>query len=85
MIPSINHRFKRAPHARNRQFARARVNDHFGNHRIVKGRHGIARINSRINTHSRPARQIEGRDLSGRRRERLRVFGVDAALYGVSD
>src|SRR5436305_10243592 len=75
-----DHHFERAAHARNRNLARARVDDELGYQRIVVRRDDVACVGRRVEADARPARRVVARNQSGRRRERPRVFGVDAAL-----
>src|SRR5690606_6949454 len=71
-------------HACQGLFTVVTVHDDLADHGVVVGRHEVAGIDVRIDAHTGAARGVPGGDASGRWHELDRVFGVDAALDGVS-
>src|SRR5215813_13781982 len=60
------------------------MDDDFGDQRIVIRRDEVAVVDRRVDADAGAGRQIQGRDATGARGERFRVFGVDAAFDGVA-
>src|SRR6266851_3220636 len=75
-----HHRIQSSSHTRNRQLSRPGVDNDLSNHRIIKGRHRVSRVDIGVNAHARPARKIEGGDATRRRNKRFGIFGVDATF-----
>ena len=75
---------ERAPHPRDRFLAVAPVHDDLGDQRIVVRRNGALGVREGVDPYAGAAGHAEGANHAGRRGERLRVFGVDAALDRVA-
>src|SRR5262245_24943417 len=80
-----DHRFQRPSHASDGSFARAAVDDDFGDQRVVIRRDEIAVVDRCVDADAGAGRQIQRRDAARARGEGDGVFGVDAAFDGVAD
>ena len=61
------------------------MDDHLRNQRVVKRRDLITGIDKSVDANARSARQVERRDRSRRRREVIRVLGIDTTLDRMTD
>src|SRR3954471_21004573 len=79
-----DHFGERDAHARDGLLAACAVSDDLADHRIVVRWNAVALVDVRIDADARPAWRVVGRYLARRRREAVRVFGVDAAFNGMA-
>ena len=85
-LDSFNyHRLERPAHTSDSQLAGARMHDHFGDQGIIKRRHPISRIHIGIDAHAGPAGKIKRSNRARRRRERFRIFSIDATFDRVTN
>src|SRR5580704_18211672 len=81
--PLHDKHLKRPRHARNRFVAVFTAHDQLGDQRIIIRRNDAFGVGGGIDSHSSASGRIECGDLSRRRRELLRMLGVNAALDGM--
>src|SRR5688572_18942131 len=79
-----DHLAERDAHPRDRLRALRAVHDQLADHRVVVRRDLVALVDVRVDAHAGAARRVEVADQAGRRHERLRILGVDAALDRVA-
>ncbi len=83
-LDAFDHRHLERPlHPRDRFLAIAAVHDDLGDHRVVVRRNRALGVRGGVDAHAGAAGDAERVDGAGRRHERDRIFGVDAALDGV--
>src|ERR1041385_2403286 len=75
---------ERASHARDRLFAVFAADNELGNQRVIVRRNNSLGIDRRVHAYPGAAGWVPYGYLPCRRREFLRMFGVDAALDGVT-
>src|SRR3990172_2061995 len=76
--------FECPPHSRDRLVPVIPVHHQLAEEGVVRGGHGVARIDRRVDANPEPSRKHARYDLPRRRYERLGVLRVDAALDAVS-
>src|SRR5690606_18109333 len=79
-----HHLAERHAHAADRGLAVGAVDDQLADHRVVVRRHAVALVDVAVDAHAGAARRMEVLDQPRARHERLRVFGIDAALDRVA-
>ena len=82
--PSTMNISKRSRHARDRFFAVFPTHDQLRNQRIVIGRDHAFRVGGRVDPHAGATRRMKRRNLTCRRRELLRMLGIDPAFDGMA-
>ena len=75
---------ERAAHASDGLGPIASISDQLRDQRIVERRNHVVGVGRGVDADADVSRQIQRGDAAGRRRERLGIFGVDAALDGVA-
>ena len=81
-LDALDHHFReRVAHARDGRLARVSIGDHLADHRIVERRHVVAGVDVAVDANPGAARRVPEADRARRRREVLRVLGIDAALH----